>query len=199
MDRPTDTRQRILDAARELFHARSYADVGVKEICDVAQVQKGSFYHFFASKRDLAVAVIEDTAAQWASGLLANAFATDLPPLERFDRLIDAAYRLQRDHKAADGHMPGCPFGNLAVEISTQDEILRAKLDGVFGLARDRFRQALQDAQAVGEAPPMDVNATADAMFAYLEGILLLAKTRNDPDLLLALGPAIKQLRVGME
>ncbi|MEW8500635.1 MAG: helix-turn-helix domain-containing protein, partial [Candidatus Thiodiazotropha taylori] len=55
-----DTKERILATARELFHGRSYADVGIKEICSMANVQKGSFYHFFQSKQDLAMAVIDD-------------------------------------------------------------------------------------------------------------------------------------------
>jgi TetR/AcrR family transcriptional repressor of nem operon len=42
-----DTRTRILATAREMFHGRSFADVGIQEICEGAKVQKGSFYHFF--------------------------------------------------------------------------------------------------------------------------------------------------------
>lgn len=58
MNVQSDTRTRILATARELFHSRSYADVGVKQICDTAHVQKGGFYYFFPSKRDLASAVL---------------------------------------------------------------------------------------------------------------------------------------------
>jgi len=35
-------------------------------------------------------------------------------------------------------------------------------------------------------------------MLAYLEGVILLAKTRNDPEVILVLGPAIKTLRIEM-
>ena len=45
MDIVHDTKQRLLDAAFALFYARSYADVGVQEICEKAGVKKGSFYH----------------------------------------------------------------------------------------------------------------------------------------------------------
>jgi len=53
MNAQLDTYDRILLAARELIHARSYAEVGVAAICDQAQVKKGSFYHFFPSKQAL--------------------------------------------------------------------------------------------------------------------------------------------------
>ena len=191
-----DTRTRILSTARELFHGRSYADVGIKEICDLAKVQKGSFYHFFPSKQDLAMAVIDDMADDWAHGFVAEAFDQNLPPLERLDYMIDAAYYWQKAAKDIEGRMPGCLFGNLALEISTRDDVLRAKLNAVFDKASRRFHEALDQAVELGEIPPLDSEATASAMLAFLEGIILLAKTRNDPEVIRDLGPAIKTLRI---
>ncbi len=192
----TDTRSRILDTARQLFHSRSYADVGVKEICDGASVQKGSFYHFFPSKRDLALAVIEDMAEDWAHGFVAEAFDRNLPPMERLDYMIDAAYYWQKAAKDLEGRMRGCLFGNLALEVSTRDEVLRAKLNAVFNKTRERFSETLDEAIETGAIAPLDSEATADAMLAYLEGVILLAKTRNDPEVIRKLGPAIKTLRI---
>ena len=192
----TDTRDRILATARELFHGRSYADVGIKEICASAGVQKGSFYHFFPSKQDLAAAVIDDMADDWAHGFVAEAFDRALPPLERLDYMIDAAYYWQKAARDIEGRMPGCLFGNLALEVSTRDDVLRAKLNAVFDKAGARFRQTLDEAVDLGELAPLDTTATAMAMLAYLEGIILLAKTRNDPELVRTLGPAMKTLRI---
>lgn len=191
-----DTRTRILSTARELFHGRSYADVGIKEICDIAKVQKGSFYHFFPSKQDLAMAVIDDMADDWAHGFVAEAFDQNLPPLERLDYMVDAAYFWQKAAKDIEGRMPGCLFGNLALEISTRDDILRAKLNAVFEKASARFHETLEEAVEHGDLPPLDTGATATAMLAFLEGVILLAKTRNDPDVVRTLGPAIKTLRI---
>lgn len=192
----TDTRTRILSAAREMFHGRSYADVGIQEICEAARVQKGSFYHFFPSKRDLALAVIDDMADDWAHGFVAEAFDQALPPVERLDYLIDAAYYWQKASSDLEGRMPGCLFGNLALEMSTRDDVMRARLNAVFDKARDRFRATLDEAVRAGALAAMDTEATASAMLAYLEGIILLAKTRNDPEVILRLGPAIKTLRI---
>ncbi len=196
MNLSTDTRSRILTKARELFHGRSYADVGIKEICDGARVQKGSFYHFFPSKRDLALAVIDDMAEDWAHGFVAEAFDQSLPPLERLDYMVDAAYYWQKAAKNVEGRMPGCLFGNLALEMSTRDDVLRAKLTAVFEKARNRFSQTLEEAVEAGALAPLDAEATASAMLAYLEGIIMLAKTRNEPELILRLGPAIKTLHI---
>ncbi|MEW8191544.1 MAG: TetR/AcrR family transcriptional regulator [Candidatus Thiodiazotropha endolucinida] len=191
-----DTKERILATARDLFHGRSYADVGIKEICTLAKVQKGSFYHFFPSKRDLAMAVIDSMADDWAHGFVAEAFDEALPPLERLDYMVDAVYFWQKAAKNLEGRMPGCLFGNLALEISTRDEVIRARINAVFNKASARFHQALEEAVENGEIPPLDTEATATAMLAYLEGVILLAKTRNDPDVVRSLGPAIKSIRI---
>lgn len=195
----TDTRARILSAARDMFHSRSYADVGIQEICTGARVQKGSFYHFFPSKRDLALAVIDDMAEEWAHGFVAESFDQNLPPVERLDYMIDAAYYWQKASSDIEGRMPGCLFGNLALEMSTRDDVMRAKLNAVFDKAKNKFRAALDEAVQTGDLAAMDTEATATAMLAYLEGIILLAKTRNDPDVILTLGPAIKTLRIELK
>ncbi|MGF1548843.1 MAG: TetR/AcrR family transcriptional regulator [Thiotrichales bacterium] len=196
MNPETDTRSRILAIAREMFHSRSYADVGIQEICAGAQVKKGSFYHFFPSKQDLALAVIDAMADDWANGFVAEAFDDNLPPLERLEYLIDAAYYWQKAAKDIEGRMPGCLFGNLALEMSTRDEVMRAKLNAVFDKAQGKFRATLDEAVRSGALSALDTAATATAMLAYLEGIILLAKARNDPEVIQTLGPAIKTLRI---
>ena len=174
----------------------SYGTSSVERICERADVRKGSFYHFFKSKQELAMAVIDDMADDWAHGFVAEAFDRTLPPLERLDYMIDAAYYWQKAAKDLEGRMPGCLFGNLALEISTRDEVLRAKLNAVFEKSSSRFHETLDEAVELGLIPPLDSGATAQAMLSFLEGVILLAKTRNDPEIVRILGPAIKTLRI---
>jgi TetR/AcrR family transcriptional repressor of nem operon len=192
----SNTRERIIDVAKERFHARGYADVGIKEICDNANIQKGSFYHFFPSKEDLALTVIDEFAEDWASGFVSEAFDPELAPMERIDFLIDAAYFWQKSVKEKNGRIPGCLFGNLALEMSTKNDVLRAKLNAVFTLAKSRFKETLDEAVIKGEIKPLNTILTAEAMLAYLEGMILLAKSENDPEVLYKLGPAIKTIRI---
>ena len=92
--------------------------------------------------------------------------------------------------------MRGCLFGNLALEVSTREEVLRAKLMAVFNRTKNKFRDTLDEAVASGALAPLDTEHTASAMLAYLEGVILLAKTQNDPEVIRVLGPAIKSLRI---
>ena len=90
--------------------------------------------------------------------------------------------------------MEGCHFGNLAMELSTQDEIIRQQVKQIFEAAVTLFEQALNDAVASGDLPEIDTSVAAHALEAYLEGVLLLAKTWNDPDLVRRLAPGAAQL-----
>ena len=50
----------------------------------------------------------------------------------------------------------------------------------------------LREATASGDLPALDVDTTAQTLIAYFEGVLLLAKTHNDPGV-------VKQLARGAE
>jgi len=190
------TKQRLLDTARELFYARSYEDVGVQEICREAGVKKGSFYHFFHSKRDLTVAMLDESWEKFRATLQKEVFVRDIPPLQRIQRLLDMQYRLHTEAKAKTGHVSGCPFGNLAGEMSTQDEVIRERVKRIFRDLEVPIRDALEEAVTAGDLPDLNSRATASAMVAYLEGLSLMAKTHNDPDIVKQLGPAILKLMV---
>lgn len=199
MMQKADTRQHILDTASVLFHTHSYSDVGVAAICSEANVSKGSFFHFFRSKQDLALAVMDQFRERLGETLLAKAFSPAYPPMERLDRFIDGLYGFQKSQTDEFGHLPGCPFGNLAMEQATQDEVLRRKVDGCLRSLASYFRTAVSDAVQSGALQPVNEEATADAMLAYVEGIQLLAKARNDPELIRSLGPSVKTIRVPKE
>jgi len=185
------TRDRLVEAAIELIYGRSFGAVGVQEICERADVQKGSFYHFFRSKRELAVAAVEELGRKLREEVFDPAFREDIPPLQRIGRFFERSAEFQCARAKMAGHVLGCPFGNLALEMSTQDEMLRARLESQFGAVERRSEDALEAARADGSAPDIDPPSAARAVFAYMEGALLMAKTRNDPDTVRALGRSV--------
>jgi TetR/AcrR family transcriptional repressor of nem operon len=195
MGRTSNAREQIIESALALWHERSYADVGVSEICEHANVRKGSFYHFFPAKSDLAVAVLDE---QWrlfqekiGGPLLRD---PDTPSLERLDRLMDSIFRFATDWHGETGQIWGCPAGNLAVELATRDETVRIRVERLFEDWTDVFRQLLDDAVADGSIPPLDTRGAARAVLAYVQGAIVLAKTANDSELLAELGPAARRL-----
>lgn len=192
----TDTQQRILDSARELIYSRSYADVGVAAICEHAGVKKGSFYHFFPSKRDLTLAVLDNYYLEIKDNLLTQAFAKDIPPLARIERFGQLAYTFQKQVLKDTGRVLGCPFGNLATEMATQDEPIRLRIEKIFSNLQSGLRQVLREAITAGEVQDIDVEATAQAMLAYFEGVMLLAKSQNNVKIMGQLFPAMARIRI---
>jgi TetR/AcrR family transcriptional repressor of nem operon len=193
----SDTRKAILDTAARLFHSQSYAEVGIAAICDQAGVSKGSFFHFFPSKRDLALAVMEKFRRDMNDTLITRALSNRHPPLKRLESLVKEIYRYQKAQTEEFGHLPGCPFGNMVMEQSTQDEHLRLSAQGCLRGLANEIRTVVAEAVKSGEIPPVDEEATAEAMLAYLEGVQLLAKAQNDPEVIRRLGPSVTAIRIG--
>ena len=199
MTPPTDTRTALVQNAASLWHARSYADVGVSEICEAAGVRKGSFYHFFPSKSALALAVLETRREQAADYIFGPASKRGSSPLERLVAITEIHYELQSTMKAESGSVLGCPIGNLALELSTQDAPVRERCAELLGDWASVVAQLLAEAVEVEELPPIDVERASSAVVAYAQGLLLLAKTRNDAELIKDLGSGAKQLAAAFE
>ena len=153
------TKERILTSALDLIYARSYADVGVQEICEHAGVKKGSFYHFFPSKRDLTLAALDRQWDTVQKKIFEPCFSSTLSPLRQIERCFVLLGDFQAQIKTRTGHVYGCPFGNLATELGTHDEPIRKKIDGIFQAMERDFEQALRKAIAAGEAAAQDTRA----------------------------------------
>jgi len=187
MGRTSDARQRLIQSGRELIHERGYSTVGVAELCEKAGVNKGSFYYLFPSKQELALAVI-DSFEDDASRTFADLISGSAPPLERLQRFFAEAHRQHRRRRKECGRVVGCALGNLALEMSTQDDAVRKRLGRVFDSHVERFENVVKEAVARGDIPPLDTRLAARALFALFEGAILLAKTRDDPEQLAGLG-----------
>lgn len=188
MGRPSDARERLIAAARDVIYANSYEGVSVDELCSAAGVAKSSFYHFFASKQELLLVALESQWQHLEQNVLIPSFSDHLPPHEQFLRFIDLILEGQQAQKQADGHMRGCPIGNLTLEMSTQDELVRMHVEQYFQQWLKYVERMLDEAKEQGLVPPtLDTVVTAQALLAYIEGVLLLAKGRNDPTLIATL------------
>src|SRR5690242_21806812 len=65
-ERTAQTRAALITAARRLFGAEGYADVGAERIVREAGMTRGALYHQFADKADLFAAVLDEVEAQIA-------------------------------------------------------------------------------------------------------------------------------------
>jgi AcrR family transcriptional regulator len=87
------TRQRILDAALDLFGARGVDAVSLDEIARHVGVRKQTVLYWFPSKDELVAAVLEAAAAELVVVIDAAVRAADDDPLERIDAVVRAVFR----------------------------------------------------------------------------------------------------------
>ncbi len=87
------TRQRILDAALDLFGARGVDAVSLDEIARHVGVRKQTVLYWFPSKDELVDAVLEAVAAELVVVIDAAVRAAADEPLDRIDAVVRAVFR----------------------------------------------------------------------------------------------------------
>lgn len=194
MGRVSDARARLITAAMQLIWQRSYNTVGVNELCRQAGVKPGSFYYFFPSKRDLILAALEENWKQTQANVFEPAFAAEVDPVNRISAIFQLAYKQQAARQEQAGRVLGCAFGSLGSELGHQDEIVGQKISEVFDRFCSYFERALQETADINTFPIENIPTRARAILAYLEGILLLARTHNNTELMLQLSPMVNEI-----
>lgn len=175
-----DTKQKLIDTALELLWKNSYGSVSVDDICKASNVKKGSFYHFFPSKMDLALAAMEQDLRMAKDGYT-EVFSPSIDPLMRFDRLVDAIYEYQSKAAEKYGHVCGCPCTSIASEMAGQSDDIRAKFEEITSTKKKYFDAAIRDLIAQGKLPSdTDVNERVQEVYNYLMGEVMAARIHND-------------------
>ena len=184
MGRVSDAKERLMKAVAELIWTGSYGSTTIDQICERAGVRKGSFYHFFESKSEVAALAIQK---EWEScrAELDRLFSPTAPPLLRLRRFCQHAYREQVELKRQFGHVLGCPLCNLGTEISTRESELRQTVQHIMTEAQSYFVSAVRDAQGAGLLKKCDAATKARALYAYSEGLLTQARIQDDTEVLL--------------
>jgi TetR/AcrR family transcriptional repressor of nem operon len=179
MGRVSDAKKRLMEAVLELIWTGSYGTTTIDQICEKAGVKKGSFYYFFESKADLAVAAIEAECGRMQPELDAI-FSPTVPPLDRLRRYYEFGYKLQSEMKVKCGCVLGCPLFTLGSEVSTQESRLQKKVQEILDQKVKYLESAIRDAHAAGLVDAPDATAKAKMLFAYYQGLLTQARINND-------------------
>lgn len=179
-----------MTAALDLMWEESYGAVTIDDICQRAQVKKGSFYYFYESKSDLAVAALERNA-EMQRAVWDEQFSPSVPPLDRIRARCVYSYQKQADIKARTGKVLGCPLCSVGSEICNQDERIREKIQQILAVNAKYWETAIRDAQELGLIGPGDAAAKARCALAYYAGMITQARIHNDAEMLRDLGEQV--------
>ena len=183
MGRHSSARARLVTSADELFRDRGFEAVSVAVLCHDAGVNKGSFYHFFRSKRHLLLEVIE--GAWDETGLLAG-WEGDLTeqPIVQLRRYLQELFAYHYADSESSGRVRGSLLANLALELGGRDPVVTEKLASLFRRETAVFNRLLAEAARRGEASVDSTSRAAESLVAFLHGLVMIAKVRNDLEIL---------------
>src|SRR5262249_32490181 len=177
MSTKAETRERLVDTARQLFWEQGYGATGIAEILKGADAGSGSLYYFFPTKEDLLLAVLEWYTANLWPIVVQPVFDRVGDPSERVFGILDG-YRQQLVHNK---FQHGCPVGSLALELSNSHPQARKLLAENFSGWRDAIKLCLD--AAAGRLPDQtDTEALAFFVLTTMEGAVMLARTYRSID-----------------
>jgi TetR/AcrR family transcriptional regulator, transcriptional repressor for nem operon len=175
----TATRQRILDTAERLVIDNGFAATSVDQVIAESGTSKGSFFHHFASKLDLAKSLVTRYAEADIANLdaaMAHARAATADPAGQVIAFISYFEDGAEELMAAQS---SCLYVSILTErqlaqSGTSEEITRAIVTW-----RTAFAELLR--AALGDHPAVDLDALSDHVFVTFEGAFLLCRSTNDP------------------
>ena len=181
-----DSRDRMLEAASVAFLTGGFHSIGVAEICTNANVRKGTFYHFFPSKTDLLLEVIE-LHVQKVEEAIGAVSQSKITPARKIIRLFTMAH-LQSDAAVSSGPLPGYFLGNLVLELASSTPSVQLSAKAAF----DRWNSAIKPIaeQFLNDEglQSLDAEGVADTILGLLQGGLVMASAYNDPRKMRAFG-----------
>jgi TetR/AcrR family transcriptional repressor of nem operon len=176
-----ESKTKLLNAALHVIRAKGYAATTVDDICGEAGVTKGSFFHHFKSKDDLALAAV----AHW--GTMTGRFFSSAPyhqPHDPVDRLLGYL-----DFRSAilTGELPDytCLLGTLVQETYATHPEIRTACDQALAA---HIAELTRDVQAAKQQYAPNASWTAESVGnfiqAVLQGSFIFAKAKQSPEII---------------
>lgn len=165
------SRERILEAARDLFWVNGYEATSVAELLDKAGVNSGSLYHYFEGKEELLLAVLDTYKDMLYPAVIEPAFQLVDDPIERIFAVLEG-YRRGLLYTVFTG---GCPIGNLALEVGDHHPEARKRIAENFNGWVGWISKCLDD--AAGRLPArLDRPQLAQFILTVMEGAVMQSR-----------------------
>ena len=173
-----ESKTKLLDAALHVIRAKGYTATRIEDICEAAGLTKGSFFHHFKSKEDLALAAAEYWGVMTSRLFEAAPYHAVADPLGRLLAYVDFRKALLR------GELPEftCLMGTMVQEVYDTHPLIRQACNKNIS---DHAATLEADIDAAMQQYNIHAEWTAKSLALYtqavIQGAFVLAKAKGGP------------------
>ncbi|MFO1203447.1 MAG: TetR/AcrR family transcriptional regulator [Tabrizicola sp.] len=171
-----EARARLIEAARSLVRHRGFAATSVDDLCAAAGVTKGAFFHHFASKEALGVALIDDWTAMTGAMFASHPYNFLPDPLDRVLAYLD----LRRELLGQPLPEFTCVAGTTVQESYETSPPIREAAERSIRSGFNHVLPHLQQALAAHPVPGVSAESLAQQFQVAVQGGIIVAKALND-------------------
>jgi len=172
-----ESKTRLLEAAMNVIRAKGYTATRIEDICDAAGVTKGSFFHHFGSKEELAIAAAEYWSEVTSAFFAESAYHNSPDPLERLLAYVDLRKAMLRGELAEFT----CLAGTMAQEVyATHPAIREACNESISGHAATLVPDIEAAIRKYGVRGDWTAESLALMTQVAIQGAFVLAKAKQN-------------------
>jgi TetR/AcrR family transcriptional repressor of nem operon len=183
-------RERILQQAEHVIHLKGFNAASMDAIAKASGMTKANLFHHYGSKADLALAVLDFKIAELQSRKV-EPLCGEGAPEEAVSRMFEEA----EGFFGGIGCKAGCFVGNITLEMSDCDEVIRERVGRFFAAWASSMAQCLERAKASGYfRESLDPRSSAEAIVSLYEGSIMLARCQRDATIFRRVGAVARNI-----
>ncbi len=174
-----ESKARLLDAAMQVIRTKGYSATTIDDVCESAHLTKGSFFHHFKSKQELAISAAQHFADMADSRFATAPYRTLADPLDRLIGYVEFRRAILQ------GKLPEftCLFGTMVQETYDSHPAIRKACDRHIS---EHAATLTGDIVAAKRLYAPHAKWTPESLGLYIQatiqGAFILAKARRGPD-----------------
>lgn len=168
MAKDKDTRTLLLTITFEEVYTHGYQGASVLKILQKAGLHKGSMYHYFANKKEMVLAAIQEKAQEVFGTKYEDVLKHNSLILEHFETMLLSSYPIISER--------GCPLANLIQEMSNIDADFEIFLQTRYEKLRENIEKIILKAIECDALKCPSSRDTSLFVLSAIEGAILSAK-----------------------
>jgi AcrR family transcriptional regulator len=170
-----NTQLKIVEKAQQLIWQRGYEGTSLNDVVEKAGVSKGAFFHYYPNKQAISQKVIDKYAQEHLKAPLEKSLASAASVKEGLFNWVQGFFETYKEH----GFRGGCLLGNMALELSDQNDAAREAIKAHFLDLENTLVSALKPLAEDGRLLT-EPRQFARLFLASLQGVTMMAKVHKD-------------------